>query len=85
MATSTVASAATSTQLLAANAQRRTLIIENSDANTLYVLLNSGTASSGNFSFSLAQNANKVIDGYTGEVVGIWSVDGAGSAHITEY
>lgn len=85
MANSSVSSTTTSTQLLAVSAARKALIVENSDANRLYVLLNSGTASSSNYSFSLAQNENALVPGYTGEIVGIWAGDGAGAALITEY
>lgn len=83
MPITTVASAASNTALLAP-ANRSKLIIENSDANRLYVLLDEGTASATNFSFSLAQNENAVIEGYRGAVKGIWAADGSGSAHITE-
>ena len=85
MAVTSVASGTTSVLLAAPHAERRNLIIENSDANTLYVLLGSGTASSSNFSFSLAQNANAHVPGYTGEVNGVWSADGSGAAKVTEY
>lgn len=83
MATSSVSSTTTSTTLLQAS-NRAGLIIENSDANRLYVLLGSGTASGSNFSFSLAQNENAHIPGYKGVVTGIWAADGSGSALVTE-
>lgn len=79
-----VPSATTSTVLLAANAQRRGFIIENSDANRLHVRFG-GTATTTNYTFSLAQNANAERTNYQGEVTGVWEADGAGSAHITEY
>jgi hypothetical protein len=60
-------------------------MIENTDANRLHVLLNSGTASTTAYSFSLATNANMIVEGYTGQVVGIWAADGAGAAMLTEY
>lgn len=82
MAVTTVASAAASTTLLAAGARSK-VIIENSDANRLYVLLDSGTASSSNYSFSLATNENAEVSVYQGVIKGIWAADGAGSAHIT--
>ena len=85
MAVTSVDSAAASTQLVAVNAERRNLIIENTDANRLYVLLGSGTASATNFSFSLAQNENAHVPGFTGQVMGIWSADGSGAAKITQY
>ena len=85
MAVSSVNSGTSSVQLVATNAQRRNLIIQNTDANALYVLLGSGTASSSNMSFSLAQDKNAHIPGYTGQVMGIWAGDGPGAAKITEY
>lgn len=85
MATSSVASTTASTQLLATNAQRRNIIITNDDANKLYVLLNSGTASATNYSFALDEGEDAHVPGYTGEVVGVWATDGSGSARITEY
>jgi phage protein U len=59
-------------------------VIENTDANRLYVLLHSGTASATNFSFSLAQNENAEITAYRGVVKGIWAGDGSGAALLTE-
>ncbi len=84
MAVTAVASAAASTLLLASGSNRN-VIIENSDANALYVLLDSGTASATNKSFTLAQNANAFLDHYDGTIMGIWAADGSGSAHITSY
>jgi hypothetical protein len=85
MAVTAVASSTTSATLKAANAQRKAIVIENSDANRLYVRLDSGTASSSAYSFSLAQNENATLRGYTGEITGVWAADGSGSAHVTEY
>lgn len=85
MAVTAVASTTTSTQLLPVNSGRKVLIIENSDANALYVLLDGGTASASNKSFTLAQDANARIEGYGGEVTGVWAGDGSGSAHITHW
>ena len=59
-------------------------VIENTDANRLYVLLPSCTASATNFSFSLAQNENAEITAYRGVVKGIWAGDGSGAALLTE-
>ena len=83
--TTQVASLATTQKLCDANAQRKVLIIENTDTNRLHVLLNSGSATTTAYSFSLAQNANMKIERYTGEVNGIWAADGSGSAIITQY
>jgi hypothetical protein len=70
--------------LLAANPQRRGFIIENSDANRLHVRLG-GTATTTDYSFSLAQNENAERTNYQGQVVGIWAADGSGYAHVSEY
>jgi hypothetical protein len=86
MAQTAVASAATSTVLLAAttDAPRQRIIIENSDANRLHVLLGSAAATTTTaYSFSLAQYANAIIENYNGEIRGIWAGDGAGHALIT--
>jgi hypothetical protein len=83
MSVSSVASATSSTTLLAASARFR-VIIENSDANRLYVLLDSGTASATNFSFSLAQDENAKVEDYHGVIKGIWAGDGSGFAYLTE-
>ena len=86
MAVSSVDSTTTSTQLAAANASRKGIVIANTDANDLYVLLGSGTASSTNYSFIVATDDEKAPPaGFTGEVVGVWAADGAGKALITEY
>lgn len=85
MAVSAVASATSSTSLLSPDGARKSVLIENSDANRLYVLLEAGTASATNYSFSLAQNENARVvgDEAKGAITGIWAGDGSGSAHIT--
>lgn len=81
-----VASAATSTTLLAANAARKGATIYNTDANAVKILLAAGTASATNFSVSIAANGYyEVPFGYTGIITGIWDVDGAGAALITQF
>ena len=87
MATQTaVASAATSTALLASGSRRVRIIIENSDANRLHVLLGGGTATTTTaYSFSLAQYEKATIDTYGGAISGIWAADGAGHALVTVY
>lgn len=59
-------------------------MIENTDANRLYVLLDSGNVSATNFTFSLAQNENAMVNVYRGPVRGLWAGDGAGSAFFSE-
>lgn len=81
MAVTSVASAATSTTLLTPGRHTH-VVIENTDANRLYVLLEDGTASTTNYSFSLAQNENAMVP-YQGKIAGIWAADGAGAALIT--
>ncbi len=85
MAVTAVASAASSTQLLASDVTRQSVIICNDDANRLYVLLDDGTASTTNYSFSLAQHENARLSGNEaqGEINGIWSADGSGNALLT--
>ncbi len=79
-----VASTTTATALLAARGRRGGVIIENSDANRLHVLIGSGTVSATNYSFSLAQYHNAKLDDYGGAISGVWAGDGEGFAHITE-
>jgi hypothetical protein len=87
MAVSSVAStnAAGGAQLLAPDSKRQSVIICNDDANRLYVLLDGGTVSTSNYSFSLGENENARLSGdeAQGEIKGIWSADGAGSARLT--
>lgn len=81
----TVASSATSVELLAANPQRRKLIIQNTSTAILYVDFTGGTATSTTaHSIQLASNANYTIDNYTGPVSGIWATAN-GSANLTEF
>lgn len=83
---SAVASAATSAQLLAANAARKGVLLCNTDANA--VLLKYGTTASatsftvrvpgGNGQWEMQQPI------YTGRIDAIWEADGTGSAYVTE-
>ena len=82
MANPTVtASAASDTSL---GTITRPCIIANDDANRLYVLLASGTASATNYTFSLAQHEYAHIREYRGVIKGIWAGDGSGNAYVTE-
>ena len=85
MPVTSVDSTTTSTTLLAGGMKRNRIIIENTDANRLHLLLESGTASTTNFSFSLATNENAVIVDYSGPITGVWALDGTGAAKITTY
>ena len=84
MAVTAVSSTTTSTVAVAANTSRQELAFENSDANRAYILLGSGTASSTNYSFSLAQFENASRDGYRGEVNVVWAGDGTGHLMVTQ-
>jgi hypothetical protein len=84
MAVSALASTTTSAEALAAGTNRN-VVLENSDANAAYVLLGSGTASSSNKSFTLAQNANAFLGRYDGPINVVWAGDGSGSLHVTTY
>jgi len=86
-----VASAAASTTIKAANTSRKGLSISNTDANILYLLLGGGTASATNFTVAISGATATAIGyyevpyGFTGAITGIWAVDGAGAALVTEY
>ena len=77
-----VASATSSTTLIAAAAHIR-VIIENSDANRLHIRLDGGTASATDYSISLVQNTSAEFVGISGNITGIWAGDGTGYAHVT--
>lgn len=85
MAVSSVASSITSGVLLAAG-NRRMATIRNTDANALYVLLDSGTASATNHTVALASGDYFEVPGsYTGPITGVWAADGSGVALVTEF
>lgn len=83
---SNVASTASSTTLIAANANRIGLIITNDDANILYIKYGA-TASATSYTYQLPGGGG-VFEMpepvYRGVVDGIWSADGSGSARVTE-
>lgn len=85
MAVSRVASATSSTSLLSVDTSRKTVIIENSDANRLHIRLDGGTAAADDYSISLAQYENAELEGdqAKGAITGIWAGDGSGYAHLT--
>lgn len=79
-----VPSSATSVSLVAANLQRRKVVIQNTSTAILYVLLGGGTATATTaHSIQLAANAYVIIDGFTGAISGIWAAAN-GQANITE-
>lgn len=80
-----VASSASSVQLLAANASRRGASIQNTSTSILYVLLGTASATATTaHSVQMAANTYYEIPyGYTGAVQGIWS-SANGQANMTE-
>ena len=84
--TTSVADTASSTTLLAANADRAGATIANDSTAVLYLLLGSGTASATNYTVRMVQHAYyEVPFGYTGTITGIWASDpGDGAARVTE-
>lgn len=81
-----LASAATSAQLLAANAARLGLRLENTDANGVYVKYGT-TASSTSFDVYMPGGSSFEMPGpiYTGRIDAIWVADGSGSLYATEF
>jgi hypothetical protein len=71
-----------SATLLAANNSRKSAIITNEGAGTLYVLIGSGTASATNYSVSLASGDVVTLNGVTQALTGIFG--SAGTARVTE-
>lgn len=81
-----VNSANSSTQLLAANASRKGVIIVNTDANALYIDVTGGTAATTRYAKALAQNEQwQCPFAPVTAITGIWAADGSGAALITEY
>lgn len=84
-----VASAAASTELLAATGGRRGFTILNTDANTLHLLFDDDAAAvDAAQARSIAVESGAYYEdpfGYSGRVLGIWDADGAGHALVTEY
>lgn len=85
MAQTRVASAATDTQLLARDTDRRAVTIENSDANRMHIRAGGSAAATDNYSWSLAQNENLLVPPeFAGdELRAIWAADGTGYAMVT--
>lgn len=71
-----------SATLLAANGSRKSAIITNEGAGTLYVLIGAGTASATNYSVSLASGDVVTLNGVTQALTGIFGA--AGTARVTE-
>lgn len=76
---------ASSTTLLASNANRLGASILNDSTSTLYIKTGT-TASATDYTVKLYQDDYwEVPFGYTGRIDGIWSSDASGAARITEY
>ena len=80
-----LASAATSAQLLAANSARKGLVLTNTDANGVYVKYGT-TASATSFTVLIPANGywEMPLPTYTGRIDAIWAADGSGSLYATE-
>lgn len=85
MAFTSVASSASDGLILAVNSARKGFIVTNTDANALYLKMDNGAATAASFSAYLAQNESLGVNGYTGELRGIWAGDGSGNANVTEW
>lgn len=86
MAQTRVASAATDTQLLARDTDRRAVTIENTDEYRMYILAGGGAAAVDNFSWSLAPGDSPIAipREFAGEELrAIWAGNGTGYAQIT--
>lgn len=71
----------TSATLIASNASRKMLTIQNTGAGILYVLFGSGTASSTNFSVQMNSGDFYENDYYSGQMNAIFAT--AGTAYVT--
>lgn len=79
-----VASSATSVQLLAANNRRLGATITNNSTQILYIVLSNAAASIGSFTVELAPgDYYETPFGYTGPIQGIWA-SANGNAQVTE-
>ena len=80
-----VADAATSATILAANTSRMGAIIHNNSTAILYIKFGA-TASATSYTYRLEPNATWEMAApvYTGIIDGIWSANASGSAYITE-
>lgn len=66
-----------SAQIAGADSTREGVVLFNTGTNLVYVLLGSGTASSTNYSFSLAATDLVTISGYTGVIQAIAASGGS--------
>jgi hypothetical protein len=89
-ALTSVANSITSVTILAANPNRRTVIISNNSSAALYLTFGA-TASTSTFTTTLAPLSGGIASNvvlnrgdYTGVISGIWASGGGGDAQITE-
>lgn len=81
----TVASAATSNTILAANAARKGALILNTDANALRLRLAAGTADATDIPLLYGDTFLLGPGEYTGVITGVWDADGSGQATVYEF
>mgnify|MGYP007125623610 CR=1 FL=1 len=80
-----VESSGTSVSLIAANKQRKSILIQNTSTAILYVLFGTGTATATTaHSLQMAANTSYLVEGYTGALTGIWA-SANGQANLTEF
>jgi len=82
-----VASSATDVTILAANTNRKGVVIFNDSTQTLFLLFGAGTSSNTNYSVQLASNSYFELPPptlYTGIIKGIWA-SANGNARVTEW
>lgn len=81
-----LASSASSAQLLASNTARKGLLLTNTDANPVYIKYGT-TASATSFTVKIPGNGGyweMPRPVYTGRIDAIWAADGSGSLYATE-
>lgn len=83
MAVTSVDSTTTSTRLRTSGSGQGACV-RNTDANVLYLLLDSGTASATNHTVALVQDSYfETPFDYEGEINGVWAGNGSGAALVT--
>jgi gentisate 1,2-dioxygenase len=87
MSTPTSVDSSTAPQVLVAQGDKPGATIRNTDANTLYVLIGTGTVSATNHTVALASGDYfETPSFYNGEIItGVWAADGSGAALITVF
>jgi hypothetical protein len=83
---SSVPSQDTNINLLASNANRRGVIIHNSDAGPLFIKYGATATATTSYTYKIPTGEHWEMPGpiYTGAIDGIWTTSGSGSAVITE-